>query len=280
MEILRELIATVKDHGILDTADLNPEPADVRVGVFYTGVKLSTGHAGIAYTPIHDLPDAVCCPRSHAKMPQAGKLLSQNIDTLINYSLEEKSPLKAAIGVATLNALSAILLEREDCPYKIDALGNALDLVNIGKDDTVGMIGAFPPFIKQLKGSCKKLYVFEKNPWLKREEGVELQPEILEKDVLPGCDVLIITGVTIVNHTLGPILEFCRGAREVMLVGPTASLYPEPFFRRGVTIMGGIRVTNSDKVMNILTEGGSGYDLFEKYADRMIIKRSPVQAKI
>ena len=280
MEILRELIATVKDHGILDTADLDPEPADVRVGVFYTGVKLSTGHAGIAYTPIHDLPDAVCCPRSHAKMPQAGELLSQNIDTLINYSLEEKSPLKAAIGVATLNALSAILLEREDCPYKIDALGNALDLVEIGKDDTVGMIGAFPPFIKQLKGSCKKLHVFEKNPWLKREEGVELQPEILEKDVLPNCNVLIITGVTIVNHTLGPILEFCRGAREVVLVGPTASLYPEPFFRRGVTIMGGIRVTNPDKVMNVLTEGGSGYDLFEKYADRVIIKRSPVHAKI
>ena len=112
--------------------------------------------------------------------------------------------------------------------------------------------------------------------------GVELKPETLERDVLPGCDVLIITGVTIVNHTLGPILDFCRGAREVVLVGPTASLYPEPFFRRGVTLMGGVRihVTNADKVMNVLTEGGSGYDLFEKYADRVIIKRSPVHAKV
>ncbi|MCQ4574846.1 MAG: DUF364 domain-containing protein [Candidatus Brocadiales bacterium] len=276
MEILRELIGIIKDSGVID--ELKPRPADVRVGVFYTGVKLSTGHAGIAYTPIHDLPDAVCCPRSHAKMPQAGELLDQDIDTLINYSLEEKSPLKAAIGVAALNALSAILLEKEECPYKVAALGNALDMVKINKNDTVGMIGAFPPFIKQLKGACKKLHVFEKNPWLKREEGVELQPETLEKEVLPGCDVLIITGVTIVNHTLGPILECGKGAREVVLVGPTASLYPEPFFRRGVTIMGGIRVTDADRVMNVLTEGGSGYDLFEKSADRVIIKKSPVAA--
>jgi len=278
MEILRELIGTIKDNGIIE--DLKPSPVDVRVGVFYTGVKLNTGHAGIAYTPIHDLPDAICCPKSHAKMPQAGELLNQDIDTLMNYSLEEKSPLKAAIGVATLNALSAILLEKEDCPYKIAGLGNALDLVEINKDVTVGMIGAFPPFIKQLKGACKKLHVFEKNPWLKREAGVELQPEALEKDVLPGCDVLIITGVTIVNHTLGPILKFCKKAREVVLVGPTASLYPEPFFRRGVTVMGGVRITDADQVMKILTEGGSGYDLFEKYADRIVIKSEPAHAKV
>lgn len=284
MEILKELIETIKGSGTIE--DLNPRPADVRVGVFYTGVKLNTGHAGIAYTPVHDLPEAICCPKSHAKMPQAGKLLNQDIETLINYSLEEKSPLKAAIGVAALNALSAILLAEENCPYKVSGLGNALDMIEINRDDTVGMVGAFPPFIKELKGACRKLHVFEKNPWLRREAGVELQPDSLEKDVLPSCDVLIITGVTIVNHTLGPILESCKGARggggarEVLLVGPTASCYPEPFFRRGVTVMGGVRITDADKVMNILTEGGSGYDLFEKHADRVVIKREPAHTKV
>ncbi|MFQ5863451.1 MAG: Rossmann-like domain-containing protein [Candidatus Brocadiales bacterium] len=278
MEILRDLIRIIKDKGIIEGLDLRP--VDIRIGVFYTGVKLNTAHAGIAYTPIHDLPEAICCPKSHAKMPQAGELLNQDISTLMKFSLEEKSPLKAAIGVATLNALSATLLEDKDCPYKVAGLGNALDLVEINKDDTVGMVGAFPPFIKQLKETCKELHVFEKNPWLAKEVGIELQPEALAKDVLPGCDVLIITGVTIVNHTLGPILESCKGAREVVLVGPTASLYPEPFFRRGVTVMGGVRITDPDQVMKILTEGGSGYDLFEKYADRIIIKRSAIHAKV
>ncbi len=278
MEILRDLIGIIKDKGIIDRHGLRP--VDVRIGVFYTGVKLNTGHAGIAYTPIHDLPEAICCPKSHAKMPQAGELLNQDINTLMDYSLEEKSPLKAAIGVATLNALSAILLEEEDCPYKLAGLGNALDLVEINKEDVVGMVGAFPPFIKQLRETCKKLHVFEKNPWLSKEVGIELQPESLARDVLPRCNVLIITGVTIVNHTLGPILESCGEAREVVLVGPTASLYPEPFFKRGVTVMGGVRITNSDQVMKILTEGGSGYDLFEKYADRIIIRSGAVHAKV
>lgn len=278
MEILRELIGIIRDKDIVGSLGLRP--VDVRIGVFYTGVKLNTGHAGIAYTPIHDLPEAICCPKSHAKMPQAGELLNQDIQTLVEYSLEEKSPLKAAIGVATLNALSAILLEEKNCPYKVAGLGNALDLIEIGKEDTVGMIGAFPPFIKQLKEACKKLHVFEKNPWLKREAGIELKPEILEKDILPQCNVLIITGVTIVNHTLEPILESCRAAREVVLVGPTASMYPEPFFRRGVTVMGGVRITDTDRVMKILSEGGSGYDLFERYADRIIIKSETAHAKV
>ncbi|MDO8137751.1 MAG: DUF4213 domain-containing proteins, partial [Candidatus Brocadiales bacterium] len=154
MEILKELIEIIKNKGIIER--LNLRHVDIRVGVFYTGVKLSSGHtgpepywyrAGLAYTPVHELPEAICCPKAHARMPLAGELLKLDVNTLMNYSLED-SPLKAAIGVATLNALSAILLEDKDCPYKIAGLGDALDLVEIEKDDTIGMIGAFPPFIK------------------------------------------------------------------------------------------------------------------------------------
>lgn len=47
---------------------------DLVIGVFFTGVKLSTGHAGVAFTPIGDVPEAVCCPTSAARMPQAGSL--------------------------------------------------------------------------------------------------------------------------------------------------------------------------------------------------------------
>lgn len=272
MEILKDLIEIIRNKGIIGRLGLRP--VDLRVGVFYTGVKLNTGHAGLAYTPIHELPEAICCPKSHARMPVAGRLLDQDIDTLMGYALEENSPLKASIGVATLNALSAILLEEKDCPYKITGLGNALDLVEIARTDTVGMIGAFPPFIKRLKEEVKNLYVFEKNPVLARELGIELLPEPLSRDILPGCDVLIITGVSIVNHTLGPLLELARRAREIALVGPTASLYPGPFFKRGVTTMGGVRLTDPDRVLEIITQGGSGYDLFEKYADRIVLKRA------
>ncbi len=274
-EILKELIDLIKKKGIV--ARLALYPTDIRLGVFYTGVKLSSGHAGIAYTPIHELPEAICCPKAQARMPQAGELLGQDIETLMNHALEE-NPLRAAIGVATLNALSAILFEEKGCPHKLAGLGDVLDLVEIRREDAVGMIGAFPPFIKRLKEACGKLHVFEKNPWLGKEVGMEeLQPENLQRDILPYCNVLIITGVTLVNHTLEPILRWCKQAREIVLVGPTASLYPEPLFARGVTTIGGIRINNADKVMEIIGQGGSGYDLFERYADRIVLKKGVLQ---
>lgn len=271
MEVLKEIIRTIEERGLVRHFGLRP--VDVRLGVFYTGVKLSSGHAGLAYTPIHELPEAICCPKAQARMPQAGELLKLDIKTLMDYALEE-NPLRAAIGVATLNALSAILLEEKACPYKLAGLGDVLDLVEIRKEDTVGMIGAFPPFIKRLKDACGKLHVFEKNPWLAKEVGMEeLQPESLAREILPHCDVLLITGVTLVNHTLEPILKWSTRARETVLVGPTASLYPEPLFQKGVTTIGGIRIKDADKVMEIISQGGSGYDLFERYADRTVFKK-------
>lgn len=271
MEILKETIRIIEEKKIVKRLGLRP--VDVRLGVFYTGIKLSSGHAGLAYTPIHELPEAICCPKAHARMPQAGELLKLDIKTLMDYALEE-NPLRAAIGVATLNALSAILLEEKDCPYRLAGLGDVLDLMEIHKEDTVGMIGAFPPFIKKLKETCKNLHVFEKNPWLAKEVGMEeLQPESLARDILPNCDVLIITGVTLVNHTLEPILKWSKRAREIVLVGPTASLYPEALFQKGVTTIGGIRINNADRVMEIISQGGSGYDLFERYADRIVLKK-------
>ncbi|HHT9120785.1 MAG TPA: Rossmann-like domain-containing protein [Candidatus Hypogeohydataceae bacterium YC41] len=273
MKILQNLIHIIENNRLIERFRLRP--VDIRLGVFYTCVKLSSGHAGLAYTPIHDLPEAICCPKAHARMPQAGELLKLYMKTLMDYALEE-NPLRAAIGVATLNALSAILLDEKDCPYKVAGLGDVLDMVEIRKEDTVGMIGAFPPFIKRLKETCGKLHVFEKNPWLAKEVGMEeLQPENLARDILPHCDVLIITGVTLVNHTLEPILKWSGRAREIVLVGPTASLYPEPLFQKGVTTVGGIRINNADRVMEIISQGGSGYDLFERYADRIVLKRIP-----
>ena len=69
MTIIQELVRTMnKSFG---QRDIRVE--DVRMGVFYTGAKLSTGDAGVAFTP-RDLADTVCCPRSAAKMPTSGKL--------------------------------------------------------------------------------------------------------------------------------------------------------------------------------------------------------------
>ena len=40
----------------------------VAVGLFFSGVKLSNGAGGVSYTPVKDLPQAVCCPSSAGRI--------------------------------------------------------------------------------------------------------------------------------------------------------------------------------------------------------------------
>lgn len=268
--ITKELIEIIRESRLINR--LNITPKDVRIGVFYTGIVLNTGHAGMSYTPVQEIPEAVCCPRSHAKMPQAGDLLKFPIDVLMEYALDD-NVLKAAVGTAAINALSAILLEDDHCPYKPSAYGNALDLIQISGDDTVVMVGAFPPFIKRIQEVTGKLFVIEKNlRVVGKGDMVEIEPEDRLQDLIPRGDILIVTGVTLVNHTLEPILELAKKARDIVVVGPTASVYPEPLFKRGVTVLGGVKITNAMKMIHLIGEAGSGYDFFEKCAEKIVIR--------
>jgi uncharacterized protein (DUF4213/DUF364 family) len=275
--IARELIAFIKDSDVVNR--LKIVPGDIRIGVFYTGVVLNTGHAGMSYTPIQEIPEAVCCPRSHAKMPVAGKLLNMQIAELMDYALDDNA-LKAAVGIATINALSAILLEDEACQYKPSAYGNALDLVKITGEDTVAMVGAFPPFIKRIQEITKKLFVIERNPRVAdKGDMIEIESEARLREIIPQANIIVITGVTLVNHTLGPVLELAKNASEIIVVGPTASVYPEPLFARGVTVMGGVRIADAAKMIHLIGEAGSGYDFFENCAEKIVIRNAaiPVQ---
>ncbi|MCP5007755.1 MAG: DUF364 domain-containing protein [Planctomycetes bacterium] len=274
--ITSELIEIIRGSDIINR--LNIRPKEVRIGVFYTGVVLSSGHAGMSYTPAQEIPEAVCCPKSHARMPAAGSLLHLPISDLIDYALDDNA-LKAAIGIATINALSAILLGENACKYEPSAYGNALDLVQVTDKDTVVMVGAFPPFIKQLQETAKKLFVIEKNPRIVgKGDHTQIEPVARIESLIPKADILIITGVTLINQTLGHILKLASKATEIVVVGPTASVYPKPLFERGVTIMGGVRITDSSKMIHLVGEAGSGYDFFENCAEKTIIRNPEIQA--
>jgi hypothetical protein len=56
---------------------------DLVIGIFFTGIKLSTGHAGVAFTPIGEIPEAVCCPTTAARMPQSGNLEGSPVSEIL-----------------------------------------------------------------------------------------------------------------------------------------------------------------------------------------------------
>jgi len=209
-------------------------------------------------------------------MPAAGDLLNKEITELMDYALDD-NVLKAAVGMATINALSAVLLEDNDCKYKPSAYGNALELVDITGNDTVAMVGAFTPFIKKISEITEKLFVIEKNPRVVgKDDTFKIESADRLEEIIPQADILIITGVTLVNHTLGPILDLAKKANEIVVVGPTASVYPEPLFARGVTVMGGVKITDASRMIHLIGEAGSGYDFFDNCADKVIMRNEAI----
>ncbi len=250
----------------------HPVVAEVRVGVFYTAAQLASGHTGVAFTP-RDLADTVCCPRSAAAAPPAGRMAGQDAWDLARDALAPAA-LRRAVGVAVLNALSALAMERCGVPGgRILAGVDALDAAGIDPADRVAMVGSFAPFIKTLKSRVARLHVVDRHPEaLKADErGFWVAPD-RAADALGEASVLIITGSALVEGGMDALLAAAPRAREVVLAGPTASPWPPPFFERGVTVLGGIRVLDGPRMLRLVSEGGSGY-FFDTIAEKVCVVR-------
>lgn len=81
-------------------------------------------------------------------------------------------------------------------------------------------------------------------------------PDTAVEEVLPEADVVIATGATLPNGTVDRIVELAGEAHEFGLVGPSANVIPDPLFDRGVTVIGGVRVLDPDRMIQIVAEGG------------------------
>jgi uncharacterized protein (DUF4213/DUF364 family) len=248
---------------------------DLVIGIFFTGVKLSTGHAGCAFTPIAEIPEAVCCPTTAARMPQAGELEGSPVSEIIKYCLDP-NVVKSAIGVATLSALSQLILESPNgTGYEMIRDQDGFNLLSIQPHETVSLIGAFGPYIRRLKMMGNPFFIIEKNSQaLRLDEMKYFKPESEMRDALEKSRVAVLTGTSIVNHTIDHILSFLRNGIRTAIIGPTASMIPDAFFKRGVHVMAGIQISNPDLMIKILKQGGSGYHLMKECGEKIaFVKR-------
>ena len=248
----------------------------VVIGLFFSGVKLSNGDAGVCFTPIKELPEAVCCPSSLRVMPDSGNLIGQPVSSYLNSPLDDGA-LRRAMTIATLNALSATCWHRlPPNSYTFERGGDPLDNMIIPGDASVVVVGALAPYIKMLIKRNQPFGILEKDPrTLKPAEMSYYIPPEKADERLASADWLIITGATLVNNTLEGLLAKARPGAEIILVGPTASMLPEAFFSRGIKAIGGITVTDADRLLSVISEAGSGYHFYGKSADRLVIRQGP-----
>ncbi|HTY56673.1 MAG TPA: DUF364 domain-containing protein [Candidatus Binataceae bacterium] len=268
MNLLKSWITDL--HRVLEGEPLAVR--DVRVGVFYTAAELASGDVGVAFTP-RGLDDTVCCPKSAASAPPAGRMAGESAWSLAEYAFSQIA-LRRAVGVAVLNALSSMAIARHGVPGgKLLAGCDALKAGDIGRDDRVAMVGAFVPFIKSLRGNVADLAVIDKHrEALKPDELPFWRSPNQAGEALKRADVVIISGSALVEGEIDGLLEASSRARTRILAGPTASPWPPPFFMHGVDVLGGIRVLDGPQLLRIVSEGGSGY-IFEGAAEKDCIVR-------
>ena len=250
----------------------------VVVGLFFTGVKLTNGNAGSCATPIKTIPQAVCCPTSAMAMPFPGKLAGRRAADLAREALSGHG-IRRAVGIATVNALADCCWQRRPHPdVELRPGVDAFDATEIRTGDKVVVVGAFVPFLKELKRRGQAFLVLEQDSaTLKADELPFFRPAEQAAEIVPEADVVLITGATLVNNTLEDLLALVRPETRVTIVGPTVGMLPDAFLARGVDVLGCVKITDADAFLDLLAEGGSGYHFFGRSAQKLVLARRPVE---
>ncbi|MBF0990731.1 MAG: DUF364 domain-containing protein [Atopobium sp.] len=246
-------------------------------GLFFSGVKLSDGQGGLCFTPIKEMPQAVCCPSSARAMPLSGRLTKRSIEETLA-DLNSNNILRKTLAIATLNALSASCWNAGEAKrggYTLELDKNTFDEVEIPVEGKTVVVGALVPILKRLIKASADFTVLEMDK--RTLKGAKLDHYAPPEDAhlyIPEADLVVITGVTVLNDTLPDLLQLVKPGAQVVVTGPTASMLPDVFFTHGVTMMGGVLVTKPDEVLDCISEGGSGYHFFGKSAERLVIKKA------
>jgi uncharacterized protein len=250
----------------------------VVVGLFFTGVKLSNGTAGASATPIKSIPEAVCCPSSAMAMPFPGKMRGRRAAEVADQAFSDHG-IRRAVGIAAVNALADCCWQRRPHPgVELRQGVDAFDATEIRPGDGVVVVGAFVPFLKELKRRGHAFLVLEQDPeTLKADELPFFRPAEQAAQILPHADVVLITGSTLVNNTLEHLLALIRPEARVTVVGPTVGMLPDAFLARGADVLGCVRVTEPDEFLDLLAEAGSGYHFFGRSAQKLVLARRPAR---
>jgi hypothetical protein len=213
--------------------------------------------AGLAHRPDGD-PTSVGLDVDAASVPDLADLATGG-----------ETYLGRAIGVATLNALSAPAVEWR--------VGDPMaDLsTDVG---TIGTVGLFGPALR--KFDAVEVRVVERDPpgSVPAPDGVTVrlfEPDDCER-AFAGVDLCFVTGSALVYGGLDRYLSVlsAAGVTPVVLVGATASHLPGPAVEAGVDVVAGVRVTDPDRVRIRVAAGDCATDLHEAGVEKVYVTGS------
>jgi uncharacterized protein len=244
--------------------------SDVRIGQYLTAVRLSDGSCGTSAT----LPgDGFHCEPGNRDFGDFTPLKIKGQSVLSLLESEKKSQTVLTLKIAVLNAISSHLISKGS--YKIIENCDPVDLIDLTGPRVITIVGAFQSYLKKISATDNKLNVLELNPAaLTEDQRKYYVPANDYKKVLPGSDLVIITGLTLVNLTIDGLLESVNSSAEVIVTGPSSSVIPDILFANKVSIIGATRITDPGKLFDIVGESGTGYHLFKYCAQKISILKN------
>lgn len=228
----------------------------------FCAIELADGGFGLSYVLLGDtLQQLVAAHGSSADAPLAGA-----DPMLLASRLAGGSAVERAIALAAVNALTDSVWRRTG--YEPPPAGNSLGDVVLGPDDHLGMIGFFPPLVQRVAEAGGRLSVVEMNAGMVERQRARY-PQItigLDRGLLAPCNTVVGTSTMLLNDTLDDMLAAAPRATRFAVIGPSAGLWPDPLFARGVTLLGGTRIADTQAFADAMAVGESWSAATRKFA--------------
>lgn len=240
---------------------------EVRSGAHLTAVKLSDSSYGVAST----LLDTHCyIPKGKRDFGDftPSKISGQYVSSL--FETEKKSSIIDTVRIAVLNAISSKLLINGR--YNIIENADPIDLIELNDNKTITIVGAFQSYINKVASTNSNLKVLELNRNAFTAEQIKYYvPAENYKEIIPVSDIVIITGLTLVNGTIDGLLDAVGPKTKVIVTGHSSSLVPDILFKNKVNIIGATRIVDPTLLFSIVSESGAGYHLMNYCAQKICI---------
>ena len=117
--------------------------------------------------------------------------------------------------MAAANALFNTVDAACTCADWLCTEGDLLDVLELTKDDRVGMVGFFAPLAPVIRQRAAELIVFEEH--MDRADG--LMPGARAAELLPACTVAIITATSIINNSFEQLAAAASSCRAIAVLG-------------------------------------------------------------
>lgn len=182
----------------------------------------------------------------------SGMSVSDAAEAVKSWNYEEASLALAAVNSyyntpERMNALHCAEPFENYCTRGIDFKGK-----------TVGIVGHMHG-TSEMHRDAKEIYTLEREP-----RGGDY-PDAACDFLLPQCDIVLITGSTIINKTLPHLLELCRNTYTI-LIGPSVPMCPK-LLDFGIDRLSGLVITDRDGIRRRVSLGlpGSPYSHGEAF---------------